>query len=66
MAKVSAQCRLKDYFKRMWLEVPGIEDPPKEDSVFRTLVRGVETPKHENDKNYDDHNRYTGTPGSII
>ena len=40
MAKVSVQCRLKDYFKRMWLEVPGIEDPPKEDSVFRTLVRG--------------------------
>jgi len=32
--------RLKDYFKRMWLEVPSIEDPPKEDSVFRTLVHG--------------------------
>ena len=44
MAKVSAQCRLKDYFKKMLLEVPSIEDPPKEDSVFRTLVRGVETP----------------------
>ena len=62
MAKVSAQCRLKVYFKRMWSEVPGIEDPPKEESVFRTLVRGVETPKNEN----DDCNRYTGTPGSTI
>ena len=24
----------------MWLDIPGLEDPPKEDSVFRTVVHG--------------------------
>ena len=24
----------------MWLDVPGLEDPPKEDSLFRTVVHG--------------------------
>ena len=24
----------------MWLDIPGFEDPPKEDSVFRTVVHG--------------------------
>ena len=33
-------CRLKKYFDTMWLDVPGLEDPPKEDSLFRTVVHG--------------------------
>ena len=33
-------CRLKKYFKTMWLDIPGVEDPTKEDSVFRTVVHG--------------------------
>ena len=33
-------CRLKNYFKKMWLDIPGFEDPPKEDSIFRTVVHG--------------------------
>ena len=33
-------CRLKKYFEKMWLDIPGLEDPPKEGSVFRTVVHG--------------------------
>ena len=34
------RCRLKKYFEKMWLDIPGLEDPTKEDSVFRTVVHG--------------------------
>ena len=33
-------CRLKKYFEKMWLDIPSLEDPTKEDSVFRTVVHG--------------------------
>ena len=33
-------CRLKKIFKQMWLDIPGVEDPTKEDSVFRTVIHG--------------------------
>ena len=32
--------RLKRYFEKMWLDIPGLDDPPKEESVFRTVVHG--------------------------
>ena len=33
-------CRLKEFFQKMWSNIPGLEDPTKEDSVFRTVVHG--------------------------
>ena len=33
-------CRLEKYFEKMWLDVPGLEDPTKEDPVFRTVMHG--------------------------
>ena len=33
-------CRLKKYFEKLWLDIPSLEDPTKEDSVFRTVVHG--------------------------
>ena len=33
-------CRLKKYFEKLWVDTPGLEDPTKEESVFKTLVHG--------------------------